>query len=153
MTNAMAVRASHLTCCRSNWSPARYRITSETGAAARNAASATKSPPNVPISREPSTGPGFSAPSGFEMNSEAPPGAGSATGPGCTARPAAARPASTKPATATGRQRRDGSVPVGNSRNMNAMVNTVGAKLPCASAPTCVAAGSDPGNVLTPVTA
>jgi len=87
------------------------------------------------------------------MLSETPPGAGSATGPGCTARPAVARPASSKPAAATGSQRRDGSVPVGNSRNMNAMVKATRAKLPCASAPTCLAAGSDPGNVAIPATA
>ena len=77
----------------------------------------------------------------------------SATIRGCTTSPAVVRAASTRPAAATGRQRRDGSVPVGKSRNMNATVKTTAGKLHSASTPTCFAAGSDPGNVETPITA
>jgi hypothetical protein len=63
------------------------------------------------------------------------------------------RVASARPAAATGRQRRDGSVPVGKSRNMNATVKTTAGKLHSASVPTCLGAGSDPGNVASPITA
>ena len=63
------------------------------------------------------------------------------------------RAASARPAAATGRQRRDGSIPAGKSRNMNATVKTTAGKLHSASVPTCLAAGSDPGNVLSPISA
>ena len=77
----------------------------------------------------------------------------SATSRGCTTSPAVVSTASTRPAAATGRQRREGSVPVGKSRNMNATVKTTAGKLHSASVPTCFAAGSDPGNVASPSTA
>ncbi len=63
------------------------------------------------------------------------------------------RAASTRPAAATGRQRRDGRVPVGKNRNMNATVKTTAGKLHSASVPTCFEAGSDPGKVAIPITA
>ena len=62
-------------------------------------------------------------------------------------------PASRKPAAATGRQRRDGSFPVGKRKTMNARRNATPAKLTSAAVPTCFAAGSAPGKVATPSTA
>jgi hypothetical protein len=54
------------------------------------------------------------------------------------------------PAAATGRHRREGSFPVGNSKNMNTRMNTTMAKLLSASVPACRAAGRSPGKVAIP---
>ena len=151
-TKMAAIRASHLTCWRSRRPPARYRKARDMKAAVRNAANATNAPTIVPIGTVPSSE-RWAMPNGFGNLSEVPPGAGSCTSRGRTTRPTAVSPASRKPAAASGRQRRDGSCPVGKSKTMNARVNATPVKLTSASVPTCLAAGSAPGKVATPSTA
>ncbi len=153
MTNATAARASHLTCCRSSRPPARYRTASDTNATARNATNTADTPLIVPIRTTRSTGGSRSAPSGLRKVTETPPGAGSCTSRGRTTRPMMLSPVSRNPAAATGRQRRDGSFPVGKSKTMNARMNPTPAKLTSAAVPACFAAGSAPGKVATPSTA
>ena len=152
-TNATTTRASHLTCWRSSRPPARYRTTRDTKATARNATNATNSPLSVPIGTARSSGRRWAMPSGFGKVSEVPPGAGSCTSRGRRTRPMALSPVSRKPAAASGRQRRDGSFPVGKRKTMNARRNATPVKLTSASVPTCFAAGSAPGNAATPSTA
>jgi hypothetical protein len=114
---------------------------------------ATNSPSSVPIGTALSSGRKWATPNGFGKASEVPPGAGSCTSRGRRTRPTAVRPASRKPAAATGRQRRDGSFPVGKKKTMNARRNVTPVKLTWVNAPTCSAAGSAPGKVATPSTA
>ena len=99
-----------------------------------------------------STGGKRAAPRGLRKVTEVPPGEGSPTTRGERISPAVASPASSTPAGATGHHRREGSAPVGNSRNMNPMTNTLAAQLDSPSAPTCLAAGRSPGKVAIPST-
>ncbi len=92
-------------------------------------------------------------PSGLGYLSEIPPGTGSCSSRGVTTNPIRVRPASRNPAAATGRQRGDGSFPVGKSRNMKAMRKVTGEKLHSDSVPASFAAGSDPGCAATPAIA
>ena len=64
-TNTTAVSASHLTCCRSSRSPARYRTASDTNVAARNGTNTADSPFSVPTRAVRNTGPRCSTASGF----------------------------------------------------------------------------------------
>jgi hypothetical protein len=152
-TNATTTRTSHLTCRRSSRPPARYRTARDTNAAASNATDATNSSSSVPIGTSRSSCGKWARPNGFGKISEVPPGTGSCTSRGRRTRPAALSPASRKPAAASGRQRRDGSFPVGKSKTMNARRNATPVKLTSATAPACFAAGSAPGNTATPSTA
>ena len=85
--------------------------------------------------------------------SEMPPGAGRATVLGTRMKPISRSPVARKLSTATGRQRRDGNVPVGKMRNVWASKATTAKKIHSSAAPTCLAAGSAPGCVMAPSTA
>jgi hypothetical protein len=71
-------------------------------------------------------------------------GAGSPTSPGWTATPARVIAVATSSSAATGRQRREGSVPIGNSSSMNATPVTTGTKLHWASSPGGCGRGQGP---------
>ena len=118
-----------------------------------NATETTASPVKVPMGTARRTGARFLTPSGLGYLSEIPPGTGSCRSRGVTSNPVRVRPAIRNPAAATGRQRGDGSFPVGKSRNMKAMRNTAREKLHSDSVPASLPAGSVPGWVATPVTA
>jgi hypothetical protein len=74
-----------------------------------------------------------------------PPGAGSATCRVLTTNAARVRPASPRPPSAAGRQRGEGSRPVGKTRKLAARPEVTTAKADSASAPVAAAAGSVPG--------
>ena len=82
-----------------------------------------------------------------------PPGAGSATCRVLTTNAASVRPVSTRPASAAGRQRGDGSRPVGKTRKMAARTLLSITKTHSASAPTVAGEGSAPGWAFMPTIA
>ena len=142
--------ASHFICWRSRWSPRRYRSTKETTAGASSSTNSTTWPFRVP-SR--SAGPRVGTASGLGYLSEMPPGAGSVTVRVLTANVASPRPVSPRPASAAGRQRGDGSRPVGKSRKMATRPVVTMTKEHSASAPTAAGTGSVPGLAFSPTTA
>ena len=79
-----------------------------------------------------------------------PPGAGSATRRVLTTNAARVRPVSPRPASAAGRQRGEGSRPVGKTRKSAARLVATSTKTASASAPTAAAAGSVPGCAFMP---
>ena len=79
-----------------------------------------------------------------------PPTAGSATRRVLTTNEAALRPVSTRPASAAGRQRGEGSRPVGKTRKSAARSMATSTKTASASDPAAAAAGSVPGCAFTP---
>ncbi len=87
-------------------------------------------------------------PSGFGTISDSPPGAGSATGLGCTTNPAIASAVASRASATNRRQRGDGSVPDGNSSSMKIIAAKTGTKLHSASRATSSGAGNVPGWVM-----
>ena len=120
-----AIRASHLICCRIRRPPARYRTASDTTRRARKRRTTTDSP-----LRRADQGP----PQGRRQVLDAqrvpveqrdPARSGQLHQPWRHDQARPVRPVSRMPAAATGRQRGDGSFPVGKSRNMTATLTKV----------------------------
>jgi hypothetical protein len=134
-------RASHFICCRSRWSPRRYRRTSEPTVGSSSTANTTPSPFSVPSRAQSGRDASRWSASGLANFSERPPGAGSATCRGLMTKAASVTPIRARPANVAGRQRGDGSRPDGNSRKMAASPVTVGTKAHSARAPISAGAG------------
>ena len=141
---SVIMNASHLICSRTSRPPARKRTASDTAAAANSGSESTPSPLRVPTSTVDHTGPSELTPSGFGNEADTPPGAGRATIRGCTANPASARPVAAIPNQPTGRQRRDGSRPSGNSRNVAMNPAITSTNVHSANSPTRAAPGRPP---------
>jgi hypothetical protein len=84
-------------------------------------------------------------PSGFANVSDVSPGAGRATILGCTTNPTIVSAVASRPSATTGRQRGDGSLPVGNSISVKLIPVKIGTKLHSASRPISWGPGQVPG--------
>ena len=142
---ATAASAIHLICCRTSRPPDRYRIARETAATPRSTVPSAARPSRVPIKIVDSTGPSDLIPSGLGNTKDVPPGAGSPISLGCTTNPTIVSAVASRPSPAHGRQRGEGSLPVGNSISMKPIPVKTGMKVHSASRPTSSGAGKVPG--------